>query len=110
MTANEMTERIVTIVSERDYVSFAELMEICGPEAKGDLTLELKENLVLWSGVSQLFDEAFKAALHRIQPMVTTPMTYLIDGEALKLPIAKRIRAYKKGHWLPVTFRLKGRA
>jgi hypothetical protein len=110
MTVAEMRNKIVSTVSSGDYVSFAELMQACGGEARGDLTMELKDNLVLWSGVSQLFNDAFKLSLESIEPKPTTPLTYLIDGMSLNLPVAKTNRAYKHPHWLPVTFRLRGNA
>ena len=34
----------------------------------------------------------------------TVPLTYLIDGMALKYPIVKSKRHYKKPHWAPVVF------
>jgi hypothetical protein len=106
MTNQEMSERIVSIVAERDHVSFVELIDACGPDAIGDLQLELKPNLVLWVGVSPIFEEAFHLALKRIRPYPDTPMVYFMDGRALNLPIAKSIRAFKQPRWLPVTFRL----
>jgi hypothetical protein len=35
----------------------------------------------------------------------SSPRTYLIDDCSPPLPIARKIRAYAKPHWLPVTLR-----
>ena len=110
MTALEMSERIVAVVRDTDHASFTEIMEACGPEAKGDRPLELKENLVLWEGVSVAFDDAFRLALRQIELHTTSVLTYMYDGAGLRLPIAKRVQPYKNPHWLPVAFRLKNAA
>src|ERR1039458_10460166 len=55
MTAEMMREKIVAAVyAGRKGTSFAEVLESCGVEARGDQTLELQDNLVLWHGVSAL--------------------------------------------------------
>lgn len=108
MNAEEMSAKIVALVGEQGHPTFVGLMEVCGPEAKGSLSLEYRGNLVLWSGVSQLFVHAFSLSLSRIEPHPTSALTYYIDGCApIGLPVAKSIREFKNPRWLPVTFGMK---
>ncbi|NEV61619.1 hypothetical protein [Thiorhodococcus minor] len=86
-------------------VSFIELCQriegFAGPHA-----CTLNDRVVLWQGVS----DAGIAALNRLQRrgqiafVACSPLVYLIDGQMLRLPIAKRRHhAYKRPHWYPVT-------
>lgn len=109
MTVQEMTEQIVSVVTELDTASFVELLEACGPEAIGDLTLTPRRNLLLWRGVSGAFCEALTAAGTRVLPVPTEPLVYLVDGGFLCLPVAKQLRHYSSPHWLPVVFRTRAK-
>jgi len=64
------------------------------------------KNIIAWIGVSEQCVQALQELLasEQIKANSTPPLTYLIDGCALKLPLAKSYRLYKKPHWLPVTF------
>ena len=62
--------------------------------------------LVLWHGVSEAGIAALdqRHAQGRIAFGAGRPLVYLIDGQMLRLPIAKRRHhAYKRPHWYPVT-------
>jgi len=105
MTAQEMSDKIVARISgdRRGVgVSVCELLDHCGQDARGELTLELQPNLVLWSRVSDVFGDAFKLALSRIDMQVLPPILVLTEPRLLDLPIAKGIRPYKAPRWLPV--------
>ena len=61
MQAELMSDAIVARVSvEPKGASMPDLLDPCGAAAHGDLTLEFRENLVLWHGVSETFVDAFK--------------------------------------------------
>jgi hypothetical protein len=107
MTVTEMANRIVSAVSKQDHISFVGLVEECGPEASGDCTLEGKDNLILWFGVSEMFAEALKLACDRIDVALANPFVYWVDGKVPNLPVAHQERAYQKPHWMPVTFLIK---
>lgn len=42
-------------------------------------------------------------AQQKLVPSPTQPLTYLVDGISLKMPIATALKQYKKPHWFPVT-------
>jgi hypothetical protein len=87
-------------------LTFVELLGFL-PYLKGDYFYWVGNNsIVAWIGVSQECIHALQDLLlnEQISLHSTQPLTYLIDGCALKLPLAKSVRQYKKPHWLPVTF------
>jgi len=107
MTVDEMAECIVRTVNNMGGgVTFAEIVNAIGSEANGDRQLgRLDLNVVLWSGVSEAFVDAFTLAKSRIYPVQTQFLVYAMDGALLNLPIAKQLnKPYKKTHWLPVVF------
>ena len=86
-------------------VSFIELCQRIEGFA-GDHVCTLNGQVVLWQGLS----DAGIAALSQLQAngqiafVACSPLVYLIDGQMLRLPIAKRRHhAYKRPHWYPVT-------
>ena len=86
-------------------VSFIELCQrvegFAGPHA-----CTLNGHVVLWQGVSDAGIEALSQlqANGQIAFVACSPLVYLIDGQMLRLPIAKRRHhAYKRPHWYPVT-------
>jgi hypothetical protein len=107
-----LKERILNLIRERDNVTFAELSRLDGfkhaVKGKGFcVSVENYPNIIYWLGMSE---EAVDALCElreekKIQHVPTTPITYLIDGETLRLPLAKQARQYKDLHWLPVVLR-----
>ena len=86
-------------------VSFIELCQrIEG--FSGDHACTLNGQVVLWQGLSDAGIAAL-SQLHangQIAFVACSPLVYLIDGQMLRLPIAKRRHhAYKRPHWYPVT-------
>ncbi|NEV62423.1 hypothetical protein [Thiorhodococcus minor] len=86
-------------------VSFIELCQRIDGFA-GDHACTLNGQVVLWQGLS----DAGIAALIQLQAssqialVACSPLVYFIDGQMLRLPIAKRRHhAYKRPHWYPVT-------
>jgi hypothetical protein len=106
-----MREKILTYVRERRYVSFVELERFLGGEMSGDFNLFKGDNVVLWSGVSERFAEAFASLVEtgQVRLVPTSPLVYLIDGKALRLPLVKGRYRYKKPHWLPVVLDIPAR-
>lgn len=103
-----MEEEILEFVRQNRHVSFVELLHKLGQPARGTAALELNgekfSNIVLWLNCSMEFIEAIKNLLDRklITLNSASLLSYLIDGELLTLPIAKRERHYKKPHWAPM--------
>ena len=107
--------QIEEFITKRDHVTYAELSNhIPGFKRKvpeGELSYLIEDgrfdNLIFWVNVS---DEAV-AALDRlmrdgrIHRVPTSALVYFADGKALSIPIAKKVRSYKKPHWFPVCFR-----
>jgi len=112
MTAQEMADRILDLIAMRGDSTFAEISNVIGEEAKGDLQWEISPNTILWTGMSQTLRDAFKIAHDKIVPHPTHFLVYLYDGAALQLPVAKTVSktGFKKPHWLPVVFRFRNRA
>jgi hypothetical protein len=112
MNATEMADRIVKAVDDRGKgVSFVEIMDSVGPEAKGNRMIGCPEmGVVSWSGVSELFAEGLQLAEGRIEQRCCSLMVYALDGVIQDLPIARHMpkKAYKEPHWLPIAFDSKG--
>ena len=108
-----MTQLLAAIrdVLKRDHVTFAELSQL--DSFCGDLQLLVNHdkvsNIVIWSGMSQEAVDALEVIRKEGEyKLISTPvLTYLIDGAAPNLPIAKRARHYKKPHWSPALLRKK---
>jgi len=104
-----MAERILDLIAMRSDTTFAEIFDVIGEEARGDLTWEISPNTVLWTGMSQTLYDAFKIMHETIIPQPTDFLVYLYDEGALNLPVAKKVSktGYKRPHWLPVVFRFR---
>jgi len=95
----------------QDWVTYAEIEQVLAPyiqvAGNGGVAMGDFANVALWGGVSRVFvdtvNEVLRTQLVRRQPV--SVMSYLLDGTYLTLPLAKRLRAYAKPHWLPVCFR-----
>lgn len=99
-----MKQDILNLVNELDEVSFVELTAQI-PSFFGDNEMSLRENTILWSSISIEAGNAINELLESgsIQMIVTDFMTYLIDGNYPRLPVAQQVnRKYKSPHWLPV--------
>jgi len=96
-----------TISDLGGHVSFAELMHR-SDRIKGTFAICLpsRENLILWTGLSEEFCAAFsnlKQSL-RMHARPTSVLVYMHDGMQLNLPVAKRITKTtpKRDTWIPV--------
>lgn len=101
-------------VYENDMTSFVEIERIFdkhGFDFKGDLSMRssVKSQAVFWDGWN---DDAI-TLIHELMADrtiimdVCQPITYLIDGGGLNLPIPKSSN-FKKPHWIPVAFSTTG--
>lgn len=92
-----------------DNVTFAELARL--PGFNGDLMISITSdkvaNMILWANMSEEAVDAIETIRQEgeYQVVPTTPLTYIIDGCALAMPLAKSKRRYKKPHWIPVVFK-----
>lgn len=101
-----MRQAILDLIERLDGgVSFIELCQRIEGFA-GQHACTLNGQLVLWEGLS----DAGIEALGRLQTsgliaiVACSPLVYLIDGQMLRLPIAKRRNhTYQRPHWYPVT-------
>jgi hypothetical protein len=101
--AETLAKSIGEQVTRNRDASFAELANRWPSHFRdGDFSYEVGENVIIWSGMSQVGWDAIqilrKDARFEFRP--TSPLVYLADGAGLRLPIAKRAK-YKKLHWLP---------
>ncbi len=91
-----------------DGLSFVELLRYL-PYLKGDCAITWEyENVIVWQGVSATCVEVMRKLLGEQQIIVqnTMPLTYFIDGVVPKLPLARKLRNYKKPRWMPMTLSL----
>jgi len=101
--------RAISLVRSKRAVSLAELerkLKNIIPTG-GDREIVLDGlNIVLWDNASPAFTEVAERILRLPETQIETCSTliYLIDGRGLQLPVAKRIRAYKRPRWLPICF------
>lgn len=109
----DQVDAVVAFVGARRAVSFVELLEFLaerGTDVAGQLALCMPgdPNLILWAGVSQDVADLVAALQRdgRVVPRSTSWLVYLIDGRALRYPIAHRPPrgGYRSEHWLPVVF------
>lgn len=91
-------------------VTFVEIKRILSEHIRidGDLSYELSPNVILWAGMSEDFCQIMENLRlgKKIEIRPTHFLTYIADGEGIKLPVALRPskKGYKKPHWLPVCF------
>ena len=103
-------QKMFEVVEKYDHVTFAELnikLPECCESKEADCGIFLRENLLLWQGWTEEAVYAFRE-LYQEKKIFLEPveiLVYVIDGYALSLPIAKRIRDYKSLRWLPVAMR-----
>lgn len=107
MNADEMSQRIMEYIGRNGDASFANLMNILGEEAKGELALEILPNIYLWANMSRKLIDALAAIKHLLEIDVTSVLIYFADGHSLDLPIATRIPegGFKTQHWAPVVLK-----
>lgn len=84
-------------------VSFVDLRTIEGFSGDQDYW-NLSHNWVFWQGVSHEFIQAIHELVRDgvIDVEMVSPMTYMIDGCSLKLPLVKKAIKYKSPRWLPL--------
>jgi hypothetical protein len=111
------TESIYQIILRRakeGSASFASVQLDCqsaGLDFRGDMAITWPEegydNLILWSGVSNDFINAFNRVIskHSLTLRGTDYLVYLADGCVCSgLPLAKGKKKYKTPHFLPTVF------
>ena len=102
-----LKDDIFALIEARDWVSFAELSKLPGFNDPGGnklgLTHSKHPSLLIWANMS----EEAVAAMQELREEGSiiyehgSVISYMVDGAMMKLPIARRIRDYKKPHWLP---------
>lgn len=114
MTSDEWKAKIREyFAGGHDYVSFAELLlrydseNARSPKEQVVLHAPNRPDLVLWAGdvafIDAIIDLLQKEKFLTVE--VCSWLCYMVDGMALKLPIAKNVRKSKKERWLPVVLR-----
>ena len=105
---NDMEQKILDLVAERQHVSFVEIKRLLGEDSRGEIWLSLPKhpNVILWPNMSQAMVDALAGLIKtgRLYAHPSSVLVYFVDGESLNLPLAKQARQYKKPHWLPVVF------
>lgn len=107
MMIEEMQEKIMQRIADvGGHATFVELGKLLFPDENGTHCVSIAErpNTILWSDMSEQLASAFQGLLEdkKITYTPTPPLTYMIDGGMLKMPIARARRNYKELHWLPV--------
>jgi hypothetical protein len=112
MSGASLKDRILAYIETTDHVSYAELANHFPEFKDGEFAISLRENLILWVNMTEEATQAIEElrAEKRITVSPSTMLVYLIDGMSLNMPIAKRVRDYKKPHWAPTTLRPAKRA
>jgi hypothetical protein len=103
-------DNLVEFVRLRDWVTFVEIANFLrteGMETKGIHEITARENLIIWTGMSEQFSNLIMCLIRnqRIFPHPSDRWSYFLDGDYLDFPIAKRMADYKKPHWIPIAFR-----
>ncbi len=115
-----LREKIVEMVEEKDHVTFAEVETLDG--AKGNVGIganspSASARIIYWEGLSEAAVEAVRGLMKSDSPVgfvLCNPVSYVIDGKALALPIAhptqlekRAARSFReiKDFWLPLYLR-----
>jgi hypothetical protein len=115
MTVEQIAEKILALVVEKHGgVTYVEIMNCIGEEAKGALASEVggpNSNMFEWAGMSQVLTDAMTLLLKdsKIVRRPTSFLRYLVDGGGLNFPIAKRMPkagGFKHPRWIPTVFNL----
>jgi hypothetical protein len=105
----KLKNQILNEIKEYGTLTFAELSYKKGFKGHQEVYLKHQKakNIILWSNVSKKAVRALCELLaeKKIMMFPSNIFVYAFDGNILSnTPIAKRIRHYKKPHWLPVVF------
>jgi hypothetical protein len=105
---NDVEQKILGLVTERQHVSFVEIKRLLGEDSRGEIWLSLPKhpNIILWPNISQAMADTIISLINagRLYVHPASVLVYFVDGESLNLPLARQARQYKKPHWLPVVF------
>lgn len=112
-----LQDEILAYVEKQNNVSFAELVRMFPQFKDGNRAICAPDhpNTVIWCDMQEEAASAIESLIKtgKIHFYPTNPLLYMIDGVALKLPIAKTRRQYKNEHWFPVVIKrgpfLKGK-
>jgi hypothetical protein len=102
---NDFEKSIYDFIKKYTGTTCIELSRTFG---EGDYWLTVGNNVIYAYGLSDELSEALHNMIERAE-IVSLPchfMMYIIDGGAMKLPLAKNIpkNGYKEPHWLPSAF------
>jgi len=112
LTGNPRLDIPALIKRQGNGLTFVELLQHI-PYLKGDSAyIHRGTNIVFWVGLSSECIDTLIELINAetIRPTPTLPLTYFVDGQVPKFPIAKSSRKYKKPHWAPITFSLGKKA
>lgn len=104
---NNLRNELVKLIKERPYCTFVEIRRYIKGNGN-DVLWVLPNNIVLWHEVDNGIVKELKKLINekQIQAYPVPKLNYIIEGETLKLPVAKRItNKYTNQHWLPVGFK-----
>ncbi len=101
---NRLKEDILACIAKRgSNTTFAELSKYV-EGFNGEYQYNTPySNLIIWSKMSKDAVEAIYQ-LNREKRVILSTVSiwvYIYEGRGLNVPVAKRLRAYKKPHWLP---------
>lgn len=115
-----MKDNILETINIYENVTFKQLVDIIGDDARGDYDIKQDDNVIFWSGVSKEFASAiaelkndkiihFDVCVDYVK-RTGHPLAYLLDGGILNLPIIKTYDMMQNcttPHWLPITVSTK---
>lgn len=106
----QLIDTVVDYITSTDWVSFVELARLAeshGVRTEGDRTIEVFPNGIIWAGMSEEFCALVDAIQkdRRVTIDSGDALSYMVDGGALNLPIAKAAprdlaRGYAKPRWI----------
>jgi hypothetical protein len=103
----ELESQIRDAITNKDYVSFAELSRMEGFDGDLAMATESHPNIIWWAGMSR---EAVDILVRLERDgffhfHLASWLIYMIDGRYPNMPIATQKRNYKTLHWLPLTLK-----
>jgi len=104
-TAQEMADKIADIAAAESDITHGRMISAFGDEARGDISLEIGENVIVMVGASEKLTKALRILRdetpRRVEVVPCHWLCHLSDGSPIPANMPRAIRPPKKGYKTP---------